>query len=76
MNLYFGVEIETLVAVAQHRNQYYSHGGKANSPIRFGSLLFKGFRDINCRTFESGVGLLEQTELVQKALQCEPIPFT
>uniref|UniRef100_A0A7C9F695 Uncharacterized protein n=1 Tax=Opuntia streptacantha TaxID=393608 RepID=A0A7C9F695_OPUST len=50
--------METLVAVAQHRNQYYSHGGKANSPIRFGSLPSKGFRDINCRTFESGAGLL------------------
>lgn len=48
--------METLVAV--HRNQYYSNGGKANSPIRFGSLPSKGFRDISCRAFESGAGLL------------------
>lgn len=56
--MYLAVEMETLVAVAQHRNQYYSHGGRANSPIRFGSLPSKGFRDVSCRTFESGAGLL------------------
>lgn len=50
--------METLIVVAHHRNQYYSSGGKMNSPARFGSLPSRGFRDINCRTFESGAGLL------------------
>lgn len=46
--------METLVVVAQHRNQYYSgrvKGGCGSSPSG-------GFRDINCRAFESGMGLL------------------
>lgn len=51
-------EMETLVVVAHHRNQYYSGRGKGNSPMRFGSSPTGGFRDINCRTFESGMGLL------------------
>ncbi|CAO2826452.1 unnamed protein product [Amaranthus hypochondriacus] len=50
--------METLVAVAQHRHQYYSGRGKNHSIMRFGSSPSGGFRDINCRTFESGIGLL------------------
>ncbi|KAL2935552.1 Transcription factor SOX-5 [Bienertia sinuspersici] len=50
--------METLVVVAQHRNQYYSGRGKSNSSMRFGSSPTGGFRDVNCRAFESGIGLL------------------
>ncbi|KAI4349491.1 hypothetical protein L6164_010074 [Bauhinia variegata] len=46
--------METLV-VAQHRNQYYGKS-KSNSPARFGSS--PDFRGINCRTFQSGTGVL------------------
>lgn len=46
--------METLVVVAQHRNQYYSSISKG----RCGSSPTGGFRDINCRAFESGIGLL------------------
>lgn len=49
--------METLVVVAQHRNQYYGRS-KGHSPGKFGSPPSRGFRDINCRTFESGAGLL------------------
>lgn len=51
------IEMETLVVVPQHRNQYYSrskdrgHGG-------FGSPASRNFREINCRTFQSGAGIL------------------
>lgn len=50
--------METLVVVAQHRNQYYSGRGKGNSSMRCGSAPSGGFRDVNCRAFESGMGLL------------------
>lgn len=52
--------METLVVVAQHRNQYYSTS-KGHGPERFGSFdspPSKDFRGINCRTFQSGSGLL------------------
>lgn len=48
--------METLV-LAQHRNQYCSRS-KSEIPDRFGSPPFRGFRDINCRTFQSGAGIL------------------
>ncbi|KAL3531327.1 hypothetical protein ACH5RR_010649 [Cinchona calisaya] len=52
--------METLVVVDRHRNQYY---GKSNGhgPDRFGSFESppsKEFRGINCRTFQSGSGIL------------------
>ncbi|KAI5426659.1 uncharacterized protein LOC127126141 [Lathyrus oleraceus] len=47
--------METLVIVAQHRNQYY---GGSKSP-RFGSSSASShFRGINCRTFQTGSGIL------------------
>lgn len=52
--------METLVVVAQHRNQYYSRG-KGHGAVRYGSFdtpPSKDFRGINCRTFQSGSGLL------------------
>lgn len=52
--------METLVVVDQHRNQYYSRS-KGHGPMRFGSFESppsKNFRGINCRTFQSGAGLL------------------
>ncbi|XP_021281128.1 uncharacterized protein LOC110414328 [Herrania umbratica] len=49
--------METLVVVAQHRNQYCSRV-KPHGPARFGSSPSRNFRGINCRTFQSGAGLL------------------
>ncbi|KAF8394391.1 hypothetical protein HHK36_020599 [Tetracentron sinense] len=49
--------MKTLVVVAQHRNQYYSRS-ESQSPDRFGSSPSGGFREINCRTFQSGAGIL------------------
>ncbi|GAU23376.1 hypothetical protein TSUD_334240 [Trifolium subterraneum] len=51
--------METLVVVAQHRNQYYSSRSKAQDHGRFGSSSPSSqFRAINCRTFQTGSGLL------------------
>lgn len=49
--------METLVVVAQHRNQYYGRV-KQYRPARFGSSPSRHFREINCRTFQSGEGIL------------------
>ncbi|CAK7346563.1 unnamed protein product [Dovyalis caffra] len=49
--------METLVVVAEHRNQYYSRV-KPHGPAKFGTSPSKSFRDINCRTFQTGAGLL------------------
>ncbi|CAN4093704.1 unnamed protein product [Withania somnifera] len=53
--------METLVVVAQHKNHYYGRT-KGQSPVRFGSFGSSppsvGFKEINCRTFESGDGIL------------------
>ncbi|CAI9107809.1 OLC1v1007270C3 [Oldenlandia corymbosa var. corymbosa] len=52
--------METLVVVAHHRNQYYSRS-RNSGPVRYGSFESppsKGFRGINCRTFQSGSGIL------------------
>ncbi|KAM1042019.1 hypothetical protein FF1_031176 [Malus domestica] len=49
--------METLHVVAQHKNQYYSRG-KSHGPGRVGPSPSKGFRGINCRTFQSGSGML------------------
>ncbi|XP_045793974.1 uncharacterized protein LOC123888830 [Trifolium pratense] len=51
--------METLVVVAQHRNQYYSSRSKAQDHGRFGSSSPSSqFRGINCRTFQTGSGIL------------------
>ncbi|XVF80805.1 hypothetical protein PTKIN_Ptkin15bG0105000 [Pterospermum kingtungense] len=49
--------METLVVVAQHRNQYCSRV-KPHAAARYGSSSSRNFRGINCRTFQSGAGLL------------------
>ncbi|KAJ8899517.1 hypothetical protein K2173_018491 [Erythroxylum novogranatense] len=49
--------METLVVVAQHRNQYSSRV-KPHGPARFVSSPSRHFTEINCRTFQSGVGIL------------------
>ncbi|KAK8498896.1 hypothetical protein V6N12_044628 [Hibiscus sabdariffa] len=50
--------METLVVVAQHRNQYCSKV-KPHGAARFGSSPpSRNFRGVNCRTFQSGAGLL------------------
>ncbi|EHA8591240.1 histone-lysine N-methyltransferase 2D [Cocos nucifera] len=49
--------METLVVVAQHRNQYYTRG-KSQISDMFGAAPFRGFKGINCRTFQSGAGIL------------------
>ncbi|XP_004493688.1 uncharacterized protein [Cicer arietinum] len=49
--------METLVVVAQHRNQYYSRS-KTKGHAQFGSVSPRHFRGINCRTFQTGSGIL------------------
>ncbi|MCD9640471.1 hypothetical protein HAX54_025808 [Datura stramonium] len=49
--------METLVVVAQHKNHYYDRT-RGQAPARFGSPPSAGFKEINCRTFESGAGIL------------------
>jgi hypothetical protein len=48
--------METLV-VAQHRNQYYSQS-KSSGPVQFGSSPSRDFGGINCRSYQSGAGIL------------------
>ncbi|XP_043698028.1 uncharacterized protein LOC122648829 [Telopea speciosissima] len=48
--------METLVVV-QHRNQYYSRN-KSSIHDGFGSSPSRSFSEINCRTFQSGGGIL------------------
>jgi len=49
--------METLVLVEQHKNQFCSRS-KAKDHARFGSSPTREFVGINCRTFESGYGVL------------------
>ncbi|CAN0830432.1 hypothetical protein LINGRAPRIM_LOCUS3238 [Linum grandiflorum] len=49
--------METLVAVAEHKNQCYGRI-KPHGSGRFGSSPSRQFRAINCRTFQSGSGIL------------------
>uniref|UniRef100_A0A5B6ZUQ4 Uncharacterized protein n=1 Tax=Davidia involucrata TaxID=16924 RepID=A0A5B6ZUQ4_DAVIN len=52
--------METLVVVAQHRNQYYSRS-RGHGPVRFGSFgspPSRDFTEINCRAFQAGAGIL------------------
>ncbi|KAG6700333.1 hypothetical protein I3842_08G107900 [Carya illinoinensis] len=49
--------METILVVARHRNQYYSRS-KPDGPVRLGSSPARDFRGINCRSFESGEGIL------------------
>ncbi|RWW07884.1 hypothetical protein BHE74_00008052 [Ensete ventricosum] len=50
--------METLVAVAHHRNQYCNRN-KSRITDHFGSSPSKGFKVISCRTFQSGGSLLQ-----------------
>ncbi|CAN6854048.1 unnamed protein product [Brassica oleracea] len=49
--------METLILAAEHRNQYHHHGKKTVGRHSDG-FRSKTFRQINCRTFHYGVGLL------------------
>ncbi|CAN1271009.1 hypothetical protein LINPERPRIM_LOCUS14077 [Linum perenne] len=49
--------METLVVVAEHKNQCYGRV-KPHGSGRFGSSPSRQFRAINCRTFQSGPGIL------------------
>ncbi|XP_062085622.1 uncharacterized protein LOC133791716 [Humulus lupulus] len=49
--------METLVVVAQHRNQYCSRV-KSQGPVRYGSSPSRCFGGINCRSFQSAAGIL------------------
>ncbi|KAJ8547539.1 hypothetical protein K7X08_011125 [Anisodus acutangulus] len=52
--------METLVVVAHHKTHYYDRT-RVQAPGQFGSFgspPYVGFKEINCRTFESGQGLL------------------
>lgn len=48
------------MVVAQHRNQYHHYSrSKPNGPDRFGSSpSSRDFRGMNCRSFQSGAGIL------------------
>ncbi|KAG6438303.1 hypothetical protein SASPL_103240 [Salvia splendens] len=52
--------METLVAIAHHRNDQYNGRSRGHGSTRFGSSSppMGGFWGINCRTFHSGEGLL------------------
>ncbi|KAK1295810.1 hypothetical protein QJS10_CPB15g02054 [Acorus calamus] len=83
--------METLVVVAQHRSQYVRNNRSHNIVDRFGSPSpSKGFRGINCRAFQSGVGILPSppqkpgktqtksfyySEPPKKSKKTEPIPI-
>ncbi|PQP98961.1 hypothetical protein Pyn_09772 [Prunus yedoensis var. nudiflora] len=45
--------METLLVVAEPKNQYYNRV-KPHGPARYGPSPLKDFRAINCRTFQSG----------------------
>lgn len=49
--------MEAVVVVEQHRNQYYGRV-KPHGPARFGSLPSRDFSGMNCRSFQSGAGIL------------------
>ncbi|XP_010455990.1 PREDICTED: uncharacterized protein LOC104737490 [Camelina sativa] len=49
--------METLIVAVEHRDQYYGKRSLVHHD-RFRSAPSKTFRQINCRTFHSGVGLL------------------
>lgn len=57
--------METLIVAVEHRNQYY--GKKSLGHDRFRSAPSKSFRQINCRTFQSGVGLLPRPKRTSSA---------
>ncbi|XP_010430090.1 PREDICTED: uncharacterized protein LOC104714425 [Camelina sativa] len=50
--------METLIVAVEHRDQYYGKRTLVHHHDRFRSAPSKTFRQINCRTFHSGVGLL------------------
>ncbi|KAM3373702.1 hypothetical protein P3S68_012416 [Capsicum galapagoense] len=58
-----------MIFVAQHRNQYHGRS-RAHGPARFGSYGSPpsgGFREVNCRAFESRAGLFQtQSKSVKK----------
>lgn len=50
-----------MTVVAQHQNQFYGRS-TAHDPARFGSFgspPSDGFREVNCRSFESRAGLFQ-----------------
>lgn len=47
-----------MIFVPQHQNQNYGRS-KAHGPARFGSPPSGGFREVNCRSFESRAGLFQ-----------------
>ncbi|EXB22127.1 hypothetical protein L484_002441 [Morus notabilis] len=49
--------METLMVVAEHRNQYCSRV-KSQGPGRFWSSPSRDFQGINCRSFQSAAGIL------------------
>lgn len=64
--------METLFVAAQHKNHYHDRS-KGQAPVRFGSFGSPpsvGFKEINCRAFESGAGILPTP------LRASPKPVT
>lgn len=69
------VMMETLVVLDEHRNEFYNR--RAQGPARFGSSPSRGFRGINCRTFQSGgVGILPTPLKAVTKRACSSSPKT
>ncbi|KAG6571464.1 hypothetical protein SDJN03_28192, partial [Cucurbita argyrosperma subsp. sororia] len=49
--------MEAVIVVEQHRNQYYGRI-EPHGPARFESPPSRDFRGMNCRSFQSGAGIL------------------
>lgn len=63
--------METLL-VEEHKNQYYSRG-KQHGPGRVGPTPSKSFRGINCRTFQSGSGILPTPPPLKSKKPCPSV---
>ncbi|XP_004290612.1 PREDICTED: uncharacterized protein LOC101301058 [Fragaria vesca subsp. vesca] len=63
--------METLLVV-EHKNQYYSRG-KQHGPGRVGPTPSKSFRGINCRTFQSGSGILPTPPPLKSSSTTTPV---
>ncbi|URE06032.1 hypothetical protein MUK42_20966 [Musa troglodytarum] len=66
-------QMDTLVVVAQHRNQCF---GRSRSQLsdRFGSSPSRTFRGINCRSFQSGADILCSTPSRVSSFNSHPAP--
>lgn len=66
--------METLVVVAQHRNQYCSRAAKPTGLARYDSSPSKCFREVSCRAFQSGAGILPTPRKARDAAEIVTAP--